>query len=162
MKLSKKALSMINETAEGEIRNYYTGSGKWTKKGADNVGKCLYLFDLLELTVDRHYLAGNDAPKGGWEGNYIKLTSAGKRLKRIQDAIAEYNSMIVLAIEKQREKNKEDNEKELKLACRARLDNPTPSQKKILNTRIRRHALELGLGVPDANEFHDFVEIYAI
>ena len=162
MKLSKKALSMINETAEGEIRNYYTGRGKWTAKGADFVGSCQYLFDILELIVGRHYVIGNDAPKGGWEGNYIKLTAAGLRLKRVQDAIAEYNSMIVLAWEKQNAKHKQNYEAKLKLACQSRLNNPTSSQAKKLNQDIRFYANELNLGVPDANEFHDFVEIYAI
>ena len=162
MKLTNKALTLIHEASKNGIRNYYTGKGKWTSKGEDRVGKCQYLCDLLELTVGRHYTIGNDAPKGGWEGNYIKLTAAGKRLKRIQNAIAEYNSIGVLRLEKQNTKDKIDNEKELKLACQARLDNPTSSQKKHLNARIRRYANLLNLGVPDANEFHDFVAIFAV
>ena len=65
--------------------NYYLNSYSSWKKGAN---KFLLLRDILtalSLKEGKHFLTGNDAPRGGYTGNYIKLLPLGKRLKVIRD-----------------------------------------------------------------------------
>ena len=56
---------------DGIIRPCYTsGSGRFTSN-QDHTAETCALLDLLRVK----YMTGNDAPKGGATGNFIKITS---------------------------------------------------------------------------------------
>lgn len=40
----------------------------------------------MGLKAGRHYVVGNDAPRGGKCGDFVKLTPAGKRLAIVKSA----------------------------------------------------------------------------
>lgn len=39
----------------------------------------------LGMKLGKHYVTGNDAPRGGKCGDFVKLLSAGKRLKFVKE-----------------------------------------------------------------------------
>lgn len=66
-----KLKSKLNELFENKIvyPNGYTGSGKFSKKGTDWVGQ---ISDILNM-VGIKFTTGNNAPKSGFSGNFIKI-----------------------------------------------------------------------------------------
>ena len=65
--------------------NYYLNSYSSWKKGAN---KALLLEDILialKLKKGKHFITGNDAPRGGYTGNFVKLLPLGKKLKVIKE-----------------------------------------------------------------------------
>jgi len=65
--------------------NYYLNSYSSWKKGAN---KALLLEDILitlKLKKGKHFITGNDAPRGGYSGNFVKLLPLGKKLKVIKE-----------------------------------------------------------------------------
>lgn len=65
--------------------NYYLNSYSSWKKGAN---KALVLKDILialNLKEGRHFIIGNDAPRGGYTGNFVRLLPLGKKLKVIKE-----------------------------------------------------------------------------
>jgi hypothetical protein len=83
IKLTKKETDLVLEAVR-EVRNGYTGSGRFSKKGADSAGQAAEALETLGLKTGRHFERGNDAPKGGWSGEFCKLTAAGKRIKAVR------------------------------------------------------------------------------
>ncbi len=63
--------SQIVKLLKGEILhpNGYSGSGRFIKKSTDRIS---YYKNIL-LAHSIPYTTGNDAPKGGWTGNFIRL-----------------------------------------------------------------------------------------
>lgn len=124
---------MKRETIEKRIKeNLYTKAGKlmvkysapveWLQRGGkDRVHPCTwcrsgrhislsdhrsdYIIALKKLGID--YVADNDAPRGGMEGEYIELTAKGKR------QVKEYSDYYTM-------KRKEECEKRLVKVVRAK------------------------------------------
>ena len=86
-------------TKKGELMNKYSEPLDWLKNSGNRRHTCLWhksgrhlnledktknYTDMLKvLGID--YTTGNDAPRGGAEGNYIELTAKGKRqVKELQ------------------------------------------------------------------------------
>ena len=67
----KKLESHLTELFKNKIvhPNNYTGSGRYTSKGADNAAA---IIKILEISHIKHTI-GNDAIKGGFSGNFIKI-----------------------------------------------------------------------------------------
>jgi len=134
--------------ATREVRNYYTGRGKHTSCGADHVGRTIEVFGKLGLVEGRHYVKGNDAPRGGWEGNYVKLTAAGKRLA----VIRKIQGLVTVTEEKakaaQIRRNGHVWRKKLAELCAERLTGDYgKAHRKGLNHQIRSYAESLGLEI---------------
>ena len=68
----------------GRYSKNYTAAG-WEK----NIFGEVSVLKGLGLIRGRHYLCGNDAPKGGKCGDFVKLTAAGKRLAMVRKVRAE-------------------------------------------------------------------------
>jgi len=85
-KLTKRQFEALDRIAnQGVARlNYYSGSGRFSTKSADHNRHLVYTLQEMGLIEGRHFVTGNDSPRGGWSGGFVKLTSAGKRLKVIQ------------------------------------------------------------------------------
>lgn len=66
------AIAIIKARGEKVYVGYYTGSGRFSKSARSNPEKYLAIWG-----VDHE--SGNDAPRGGVSGDYVKLTSKGKR-----------------------------------------------------------------------------------
>ena len=64
--------------------NCYTGTGRFSKKSADHNQHLVHTLQELGLIEGRHFITGNDSPRGGWAGGFVKLMTAGKRLKVIK------------------------------------------------------------------------------
>lgn len=73
-KQTKLILQLIKENI---VRNYYTGSGRYARKSADYVSIIEFTLKAIGFSPTIHFLCENDAPRGGWQGNYIKLTKEG-------------------------------------------------------------------------------------
>ena len=63
--------------------NCYTGTGRFSSKSADHNQHLVHTLEELGLIEGRHFVTGNDSPRGGWSGGFVKLMTAGKRLKVI-------------------------------------------------------------------------------
>ena len=77
-------LALLLAQPAGVEPNYYTGSGRWTKKGPAYVQQLAELLTERGLVTGRHFQVGNRAPRGGYEGDFIRLTPAGRRLQAIK------------------------------------------------------------------------------
>jgi len=77
-------LALLFAQPTGVEPHYYNGSGSWTRKGPDYVQQLAALLTERGLVKGRHYQTGNRAPRGGYEGDFIRLTPAGRRLKAIR------------------------------------------------------------------------------
>ena len=64
--------------------NCYTGTGRFSSKSADHNQNLVHTLQELGLIEGRHFVTGNDSPRGGWSGGFVKLMTAGKRLKVIK------------------------------------------------------------------------------
>lgn len=65
--------------------NYYTGSGSWSRCSADYAEQIDRILTDLGMIRGKHFCTGNDAPRGGWTGDYVELLPAGKRWKIIKE-----------------------------------------------------------------------------
>ena len=77
-------LALLLAQPKGIEPNYYTGSGRWTRKGPDYAHQLRELLEERGLVKGRHFQVGNRAPRGGYAGDYIRLMPAGRRLKAIR------------------------------------------------------------------------------
>jgi Fe2+ transport system protein FeoA len=64
--------------------NYYTGSGRWSRRSTDYAGQLVKRLEGLGMVQGRHFEVGNDAPFGGHTGEWVKLTPLGRRRKVFQ------------------------------------------------------------------------------
>jgi len=157
MKITKEE-KILNSLFNHEIRNYYIGSGRYTKRSADYVKQAIDILKKSGLKPTIHYVDDNDAPRNGWCGNYIKLTARGKRLKIVKDAVAKVDAAQKKEDALRNAKNHQTNIKRLPMACHERLyGNLSNNQKKRLNSEIRFLASELYLSIPE-NGFMEFVQ----
>jgi len=70
----------------GAVRpNYYTGSGRWSRRSTDYAGLLVERLENLGMMRGQHFEAGNDAPYRGHTGEWIKLTPMGRRRKVFRD-----------------------------------------------------------------------------
>ena len=85
-KLTKRQFEALDRIANQGIArlNYYSGSGRFSKKSADHNQHLVHTLQELGLIEGRHFITGNDSPRGGWSGGFVKLMAAGKRLKAIK------------------------------------------------------------------------------
>ena len=134
----------------GSIRNYYTGTGRYTRKSADYVEKARVILDSCGLKCPRHYHYGNDAPRGGWSGDYLKLTTSGKRLKIVKTAVEVVQTYEQKKETKRKAINLDKYKARLPQVCHERIygDN-SKNHRKQLNAEIRFLADELDLTIPE-------------
>ena len=65
-------------TVGGKIHTCHTsGRGRYTTN-LDYTADTIEALNALKLVKNVDFVVGNDAPKGGLTGNYVKLTSRGK------------------------------------------------------------------------------------
>ena len=69
--------------------NYYTGSGSWSRCSADYANQIHNVLIKLGMVPGKHFCTGNDAPRGGFTGDYVELFPAGRRWKIIKELRAE-------------------------------------------------------------------------
>ena len=84
-KLTKRQFDALDKIAnQGVARlNCYTGTGRFSSKSADHNQHLVHTLQELGLIEGRHFVTGNDSLRGGWSGGFVKLMTAGKRLKVI-------------------------------------------------------------------------------
>ena len=58
--------------------NYYTGSGRFSRKSGDHHLRLVNLLERLGFEQGLDFETGNDAPRKGWSGLYVRLTECGK------------------------------------------------------------------------------------
>ena len=91
--LTKKEIKLLAQLAGAVSRkndwccwpNFYTGSGSWSRCSADYANQIHNVLIKLGMVRGKHFRIGNDAPRGGWTGEYVQLLPAGKRLKIIRE-----------------------------------------------------------------------------
>ena len=83
-KQHRELLAKLIESRDGIEPNYYTGSGRWTRKGPNYVEQVAELLGDMGLVKWRHFEIGNRAPQGGHTGDFIRLLPAGRKLKTIR------------------------------------------------------------------------------
>ena len=88
--LTKKEQRLVDSVAQSKncvtYPNYYNGSGRWTRRSADYASDLTDILTGLGMVRGKHFERGNDAPNGGWTGEFVKLLPAGKRWKVIQES----------------------------------------------------------------------------
>lgn len=93
------------------ITGYYTGSGKYTKA----VDRTIDTSTKLNLLKIKHTV-GNDAPRGGVNGNYIKLTAQGRRqVEAYVKAINEQRTKAAQELKEREEKLAKERKTEIEL-----------------------------------------------
>ena len=73
----------------GEVRNFYTGKGRFSKKSVNHVIQAKCLLERLRINK-KHFEVSNDAPRGGWSGDYCKIKNSALNLsvfKRVLEEI---------------------------------------------------------------------------
>lgn len=160
--LTKTELKILAELHIGYIRNYYTGSGRWSRKYKDYVQEARELLEKLKINK-RYICIGNDAPKNGWQGNYIVLTGCGKSLKIVKAAYEIIHAEEKKKADKLLARNKEFWLTKLKNLCQERLvSDISKNHKKSLNGQIRVFAALLQIDCPEEQkEYLEFIEKYA-
>ena len=86
--MRKTHIEMLDRLAQaGEIYpNSYTGSGRYTSKSADYAAQLVgVLTSDLDMVEGKHFEIGNDSPRGGWTGEFVRLLPLGRRRKAIKD-----------------------------------------------------------------------------
>lgn len=58
--------------------NYYTGTGRFSRKSADHHLQLVLLLERLGFKAELDFETGNDAPRKGWSGLYVRLTDTGR------------------------------------------------------------------------------------
>ena len=66
------------------FKRYYTSAG-WERLPTNEIP----ILKQLGFKLNVHYLVGNDAPRGGKCGDFVKLMPRGKRLRIVQLVRAE-------------------------------------------------------------------------
>ena len=88
-RLNKKERDLVGYLARSSDHtvhpNYYTGTGRWARRGANDAGRLAGALDKLGLVQGKHYITGNDAPRGGWTGEFVHLLPLGRRRKYIRN-----------------------------------------------------------------------------
>jgi len=59
--------------------NFYSGSGRFSKRSADHAAHLAMALELHGLVRGLDFETGNDAPRGGHAGEFVALTKRGKR-----------------------------------------------------------------------------------
>jgi hypothetical protein len=75
--------------------NYYNGSGQWTRKGPDYAARLVNILRASGMVEGKHFEEGNDAPRSGYEGDYVRLLPLGKRRKLCRDIREEFYRLVV-------------------------------------------------------------------
>ena len=85
--MNKREMALLEELATANTihPNYYNGSGRWSQKSADYAASLAAILTGLGMVRGKHFEVGNDAPRGGWVGNYVRLLPLGRRRKAIRD-----------------------------------------------------------------------------
>jgi hypothetical protein len=87
--LGIKAKRLVTELAKSgnwtSHPNGYSGTGRHVSKTADHAATLTESLELIGMAKGRHFSTGNDAPRGGWSGEFVTLLPAGRRLKVIAD-----------------------------------------------------------------------------
>lgn len=85
--MNKRERKLLEElaTANAIHPNYYNGSGRWTQKSADYAASLAAILTGLGMIRGKHFESGNDAPQGGWTGEYVRLLPLGRRRKLVRD-----------------------------------------------------------------------------
>jgi hypothetical protein len=65
--------------------NYYTGTGSWSRCSANYANQIHNILIKLGMVRGKHFRIGNDAPRGGFTGDYVQLLPAGNRWKIIRE-----------------------------------------------------------------------------
>ena len=81
----RKLLKDLATASAKTYPNHYNGSGRWTTKSADYAGRLSELLTTMGMVRGKHFETGNDAPKGGWTGNFVRLLPLGRRRKLVRD-----------------------------------------------------------------------------
>ena len=66
--------------------NYYMGTGSRQSKSVDYAENLVKKLVGLGLQRGKHFMSGNDAPRGGHTGEWVNLTPLGRRRKVIKDS----------------------------------------------------------------------------
>ena len=85
--MNKRERKLLKDLATARSKiypNFYNGSGRWTSKSADYADRLSELLTTMGMARGKHFEVGNDAPQGGWPGNYVRLLPLGRRRKAIR------------------------------------------------------------------------------
>jgi hypothetical protein len=95
--LTKKERSLVTRLViSGCVHpNYYNGSGRWTRKGPDYAARLVSILGAGGMVAGKHFEAGNDAPRSGHEGAYVRLLPLGHRRKLCRDIREEFYRLVV-------------------------------------------------------------------
>lgn len=80
-----EALASLARVKDRLYPNYYSGTGRFSKKSADHALFLKNLLLRLGFVEGKHFETGNDSPRGGWSGEFVSLLPAGRRRKIIKD-----------------------------------------------------------------------------
>ncbi len=64
--------------------NYYSGTGRFSTKSADHAAFLVSALKKHGMKEGRHFITGNDAPRGGHAGEFVKILPAGRRLVKFK------------------------------------------------------------------------------
>ena len=73
--------------------NYYMGSRRCPRKSVDYAENLVEKLTDLGMRRGKHFMSGNDAPRGGHTGEWVKLTPLGRRRKAIKDSKAKAGTL---------------------------------------------------------------------
>ena len=83
---AKRLFTELVQSSDWTIHpNGYSGRGRYASKTADHATTLADSLEELGLVRGRHFTTGNDAPRGGWSGEFVTLLPAGRRLKVVTD-----------------------------------------------------------------------------
>lgn len=73
----KNALSLL-KTGKKQYTCHTSGSGRFTTN-IDSTNDTISTLEITGLVSGVDFISGNDSPRGGKTGNYVELTSKGRR-----------------------------------------------------------------------------------
>jgi hypothetical protein len=83
---AKRLFTELVQSSDWTIHpNGYSGRGRYASRTADHATTLADSLEELGLVRGRHFTTGNDAPRGGWSGEFVTLLPAGRRLKVVTD-----------------------------------------------------------------------------
>lgn len=135
MKISKKLTENLLNLANGEKihLNYYTGSGRFQKKSADWIERIYY--ELRQFIEKTDLIYSNDAPRGGFCGDYIQVKNIEKFKKVFSKQIQELEEQKKLEEEKRKQEKIEKAKKYLPLFEEKKEEIKKIKEKEILGYR---------------------------